>query len=178
MNRFLSEESIALHREYIRLKRLKYSIIECSVTALQGADILDIYRMKISSRDRRDALDLLSQIRLHELFFSSFSERLYPRSSLVSSTYGSEANFLNLIYKCALDLPHGFVAIYCNGGRVDVREITDHTDAFRSRVPTLALDVCEHVYFTDYGFDKERYLSSALPYLDLTRLSVTQSADG
>ncbi len=178
MNRFLSEESIALHREYIRLKRLKYSIIESSVPALRGADIRDIYRMKISLCDRRDALDLLSQIRLHELFFSSFSDRIYPRSPLIASAYGSEADFLNLIYKRAVDLPYGFVLIYLLGGRVEVREIADFTGAFRSHVPALAIDVCEHVYFTDYGFDKERYLSLALPYLDLNRLSVTQSADG
>ena len=178
MNRFLSEESIALHKEYVRQRRVKYSIIESSVEALRGAQIRDVYRLRISSRDRHDALALLTEIELHELFFSSFCERLYPRSSLVASAYGSEADFLNLIYRMALELPYGFVLIYLIGGRLEVRGLTDTQDAFRTYSPTLAIDVCEHVYFTDYGFDKARYLSTALPYLDFTRLSVSRNADG
>jgi superoxide dismutase len=174
MNRFLSEESIALHKEYVRLQRLKYSIIESAVPMLKDADVMDVYRMKMTSRDRRDALDLLSEIKLHELFFSSFSDRIYPRSPLVGSAYGSEADFLNFIYKRALALPHGFVLVYLVGDRIELREVIAPLDAFSSHTPTLALDVCEHVYFTDYGFDKERYLSLALPYLDLARLSVTR----
>lgn len=171
MERFLSEESIARHKDYVRLKRLKYSIIESSVTELKGADIKDVYRMKISPRDKSDAIDLLSEIRLHDIFFSSFSPAPYPRSQTVLHTFGSEANFLNLIFRQALFLPHGFILIYLFGGRIEVELCTDFANAFRHLTPTLALDVCEHTYFSDYGFDKERYLLAALPYLDLTRLS-------
>jgi UDP-N-acetylglucosamine--N-acetylmuramyl-(pentapeptide) pyrophosphoryl-undecaprenol N-acetylglucosamine transferase len=70
---FLSEENIDLHREYVRQKKLKYSIIEGSVPEFKGAEVKDIYRMKISARDKTDAIDLLSEITAHDIFFSSFS---------------------------------------------------------------------------------------------------------
>ena len=171
MERFLSEESIARHKDYVRLKRLKYSIIESSVTELKGAGIKDVYRMKISPRDKRDAIDLLSEIKLHEIFFSSFSPAPYPHSQTIADAYGSEANFLNFIFRQAICLPYGFILIYLFGGRIEVELCTDFANAFRHLAPTLALDVCEHTYFTDYGFDKERYLLAALPHLDLTRLT-------
>ena len=173
MKRFLSEESITYHIDYVKQKRLKYSIIESSVPMLHGADVRDIYRMKIDTRDRRDAIELLSEIRLHDVFFSSFSEPVYPRSSTVADAYGNEANFLNCVYRRCLALSHGFVLIYLLGTRIEVRGCTDYPDAFRRCDPVLAMDVCEHAYYSDYGFDKERYLLSALPYLDLTRLTAT-----
>lgn len=173
MNRFLSEESITKHSDYVRQKRLKYSIIESSVSSIKGAKISDLYCMKINSRDRRDAIDLLSEITLHDVFFSSFKAPPYSRSNLVASAYGNEANFLNHIYRTCLFLPHGFVLVYLTGDRIEVRECTDFACACRHSSPTLAIDVCEHAYFSDYGFDKEKYLLSALPYLDLTELTVT-----
>ena len=36
--------------------------------------------------------------------------------------------------------------------------------------PRLAIDLCEHAYFIEYGFDKERYLEDLLRHLDLSRL--------
>ena len=36
--------------------------------------------------------------------------------------------------------------------------------------PILAVDICEHVYFLDYGFDKERFLCRFLPYLSLSKI--------
>ena len=171
MERFLSEESISHHKDYVRVKRLKFSILESSVPMLKGAEISDVYRMKIDSRDKRDAIELLSEIKLHDVFFSSFSPIPYPRSKVVCDTYGNEANFLNFIYRQALSLPYGFVLIYCFDGKTEVRTCTDFANAFRHLAPALALDVCEHTYFTDYGFDKERYLLAALPYLDLKRLT-------
>ena len=171
MNRFLSEENINLHRDYVNVKRLKYSIIESSVPALRGAEIQDVYRMKIRERDKRDALDLLSEISAHDVFFSSFSQSQFPRSEMVRAEYGSEANFLNLLYKHAMKLPYGFVLVYLIGGRIKVLSTADFVSALRYELPLLAIDACEHSYFMDYGFDKERYLLSLLPYLDIAKLS-------
>ena len=138
---------------------------------LKGAQIRDVYRMRLAPYDKRDALELLSEIALHELFFVSFSHSPYPAADAVRRAYGSEANFLNRIYKQAMSLPYGFLLVYSFGGRIVVRECTDLRSAYYRSAPVLALDVCEHVYFSDYGFDKERYLLAALPYLDLTRLT-------
>lgn len=172
MNHFLSEENIALHREYLRQLRLKYSIFEDSIEGLKGAELRDVYRMKISQRDRSDAINFLSEIKAHEIFFSSFSGEAYPRSDTVRKAYGSEAAFLNQLYRRCLSQRFGFVFVYALKDRIIVEGFDDYEDAFRIGTPTLAIDVCEHVYFMDYGFDKERYLLSSLPYLDISKLTV------
>lgn len=171
MNEFLSEENTALHREYVRQKKLKYSIIESSIPILKGAEVKDIYRMKISTLDKADAIDLLSEIKAHDIFFSSFSSVQYPRSEMVANAYGSEANFLNHLYRRCLLQRYGFVFIYAVGDRIAVKEFSDTENAFRFGTPILSIDVCEHTYFMDYGFDKERYLLSSLPYLDISKLT-------
>ena len=172
MNHFLSEENIALHREYLRQLKLKYSILEDSVEGLKGAELRDIYRMKISQRDRSDAIGFLSEIKAHDIFFSSFSGEAYPRSDTVRKAYGSEAAFLNQLYRRCLSQKFGFVFVYAFNGGVEIEGFTDERDAFRYGTPILAIDVCEHTYFLDYGFDKERYLLSSLPYLDISKLTV------
>ena len=171
MNEFLSEENIALHKEYVRQKRLKYSIIESSIPELSGAEIRQIYRMKISARDKSDAIDLLSEIKAHDISFSSYCHTSYPRSETVARVYGSEASFLNSLYRNCLSQKYGFVFVYAFGERIEVKGFYDCKSAFRIGTPTLAIDVCEHVYFMDYGFDKERYLLSSLPYLDIAKIS-------
>ena len=170
MNEFLSEDNISLHREYLRQLKLKYSILEDSIDVLKGADVWEVHRMKISSRDKVDAINFLSEIKAHEIFFSSYSGEAYPRSDAVRNMYGSEAAFLNQLYRRCLLQTFGFVFVYALRDRILVEGFTDIKDAFRIGTPTLAIDVCEHVYFMDYGFDKERYLLSSLPYLDISKL--------
>ena len=171
MNEFLSEENIALHREYLRNKRLKYSILEGSIPALKGANVRDVLRMRLKQYDRRDALVLLPEIKVHELFFSSFSSARFPHSDLVCDGWGNEAAFLNEIFRVGMTLGCGFVCIYFSGARITVRGFVNCLDVFKFGEPLLALDVFEHAYFMDYGFDKERYLISALPYLDITKIT-------
>ena len=72
-------------------------------------------------------------------------------------------------------LPYGFVLVYRFGEKIEVRECTDFVSAQRYAAPALAIDVCEHAYFMDYGFDRERYLVSALPYLNVAELSAPLS---
>lgn len=165
---FLSEENITLHKEYIRQKRLKYSILESSLPSVRGASVGDLFRLKLDKRDRRDALLLLPEIVLHDVFFSSFSEERYVRSEPVSSIYGSEAKLLNELYRLSKDKSHGFLIID-SGGSASV--VTDYATALRFSTPKLALDLCEHAYFLDYGFDKERYLVTALSYLNLKKIT-------
>ena len=171
MNSFLSEENIASHREYVRVKKLKYSIIESYLPQLSGKGMWDIYRMKIGADDKRDAINLLSEITFHDVFFTSFSSSYYPRSLAIERLYGSEANFLNLIYRRCMSQAYGFVLLYKHRERITVESVLEYSKILNLNTPTLALDVCEHAYFMDYGFDKERYLASMLPYLNLSKLS-------
>ena len=166
---FLSEENIALHKEYVRQKRLKYSILQSSFPKLCDADVKELFGMRLSRRDRRDALALLPEIILHDVFFTSFCEEKYERSSLVASLYGSEAAYLNELYKLAKNSSVGFLII---GRGARFSAVTDYADALRYERPLLALDLCEHAYFLDYGFDRERYLVNALSQLDLKKITL------
>ena len=170
MNEFLSEENISLHREYARKKQLEMSILESSIPGLSGASLADIRRMRLTPRDRSDALLLKAETLMHSVFFSSFSNVRYPHSEYAVRAFGSEAAFLNEVYKLALAQPYGFVAVF-DTGRDIIKSVLDARDIQKAQ-PILAIDVCEHAYFADYGFDKQRYLISALPYLDITKLTL------
>lgn len=168
---FLSEENIEIHKESVRQKKLKLSIIEKSVEGIKGANIREIMRQKLKKNDRDDALALMSDIRLHEIFFSSFAENTYSSSEPVKRRYGSEASFLNELYRECMSQCFGFVCVFFLEGNVSIETAAfELHKLFYHSDPILAIDVSEHAYFLDYGFDKERYLRSALPYLDLSRL--------
>ncbi len=171
MKEFLSEENIEFHSEYVRMKRLKYSIFESSFPKLSDAKFTDIIQSKLSRCDKQEALELLSDISIHDVYFSSYSTCKFAHSSIVSELYGSEARLLNEIYECGMRLQHGFVSVYFQRGRIVVRSFVDPIDAMRFATPILAIDVCEHAYFLDYGFDKERYLIASLPYLNIAKFS-------
>ena len=36
--------------------------------------------------------------------------------------------------------------------------------------PILSIDLYEHTYFLDYGFDKKRFIRTAISYLDISSL--------
>lgn len=172
MNTFLSEENIALHSEYQRNIRLKYSIFESSFPMLIGASVRDIMRSGLSSRDKTEAVKLLVERELHNVYFSSFCDLRFSHSPFVADAYGSESAFLNEIFRLAMSLRYGFVLVHSNGENISLSTIGDYENAQRFHRPLLAIDVCEHAYFMDYAFDKERYLMNALPYLDIAKLTV------
>ena len=168
LTEFLSDGAIALHREYIRQKRLKYSIIESYLPRIKGAGVKDILRLGLTRRDRADVLALLPEITLHEIYFASFSDTRYVRSEAVSHIFGSEAAYLNHLFALTKNYDRGFLTVSRDG---TASVVTDPFDAFVRGEPILAVDLCEHAYFLDYGFDKERYLISCLSYLDLTKIT-------
>ena len=71
-----------------------------------------------------------------------------------------------------MSLNYGFVCVYLKGGGVVLKGLYDCEQLSHLGTPILAVDVCEHTYFMDYGFDKQRYLIQSLPYLNLAKLSV------
>jgi len=168
---FLSEENIQIHKESVQHKKHLLSIIEKSIEGIKSKNIRDIIKQKMSRKDKEDTLILLSDIRLHELFFSSFSDNSYSPSEPLRSMYGSEAAFLNELFSACMREDMGFVCVYYNGRKVTLSASQKELyRLFLESDPIFAVDVSEHAYFLDYGFDKERYLRSALPYLDLSRI--------
>ena len=164
---FLSEENISLHKEYVRQMRLRYSILESSIPSLSGAHVRDLYNLRLTKKDRNDALELLSDITLHDIYFSSFCEQKNVRCETVASAYGSEPAFLNHLFALAKKTKFGFLIVDGNAG---AHVVTDFISAFSNTDPVLAIDLCEHAYFMDYQFDRDSYLVNCLSYLDLTKL--------
>ena len=171
MTRFLSEDSVARHREYARNLRLKYSILQKSEIVLNSLNIREIPWQKISPDLSREAYALLAELTLHDLFFTSFTEnRLAPLTAQCRS-YKSSAELLNHLYKLAYtDTDGGFLVVYKSRGKTVVGRIFPPYRELLSQTPVLAVDLYEHCYFSDYGFDRSRYLINAMSHLDLSRL--------
>ena len=165
---FFTSESIEKHKEYLRQKKLKFSILRKSVPQIEGRSIVEIDRMQVAPDIKSEALELLYEINMHEIFFSSFySDKAYCASERIRQIYKNEAEFLNRLYRAALETEYGFILAYVYKSRVRISKgsIKDLIRGYGG--PMLAIDLCEHSYYPDYGFDKEKYLLTSLPYLKL-----------
>ena len=101
INAVISESALALHTEYLKTLRLKYSVLEKSYPILSGRSAAQIAKIsKICIKDREEAMLLQCEIKLHELYFSSFGEG-YRLSRCIKETYGSEASFLYELFSLA-----------------------------------------------------------------------------
>lgn len=170
MTEFLSEENIALHKEYLRDLSLKYSILEKSIEGIKGIRMSELPKVRCSRDELRDILKVLPEKELHEICFSSFSDKKNPSSARVREQFGTEGAFLNRLFRLGMSLDHGFVVVNRKGNRLDSLALNDYAAAFTLGSPILAIDVCEHAYFLDYGFDKPTYLVNALSFLDLSKI--------
>ena len=165
---FLSEANIKEHLSYCRTLKNKYSIIEKSYPELKGKSLEDILKMPLKRQLREEISELLYKIRAHELYFSSFSEEIRP-SSLVRKHYGSENNFVYEMKQAALDMEYGYVYVYRDyKGIPRFRTLNCLDERFVRDRPILLLDLFEHAYFADYGFNYPLYLAGAFSHIDLS----------
>ena len=170
MNLFLSDENIKKHLEHFRTFKLKYSVLEKSVTELKGMCISEVFKSNFGKEEKTEALTLLWQIKSHELFFKSFSEA--PRwNDEMKKHFSSRDKFLYDILCEANDVSGGFLYVY-KDRQQNIRIIfaDEYDGAFVKYEPMLCLDLYEHTYFADYGFNKEKFLKNALAYFDTGRL--------
>ena len=169
---FLSCHSIGSHCEYLNTLRLRLSVFEASYPCLVGADNKKIARLSLPRGEKERVLALRADILAHEVFFDSFVKcgEPCPQSGIIGEQYGSEARFLYGLMTLARD-ESGFLLIYLNRhGRAEAYAGADYRGIALRHNVKLAVDLFEHAYFTDYGFDKEKYLSKALSMLNLSRL--------
>ena len=169
MHKFLSEEAVSLHREYLNTLKLKYSVFEKSYKDIAGKSVNKIKTARVDRETKKEIIKTKLDIELHNLFFSSFSEN--PRSnSRLRDAYGSEQAFLYEVYRLALKSDGGFLVILKNRNKIDIicgrLEQLEKLDL----TPCLALDLEEHAYFLDYGFSREEYIKNALSSLDISKL--------
>ncbi len=105
-------------------------------------------------------------IHSHEMYFSSFRrERVH--GARVCRGYGSENAFAFELKEYG-DLQGAcFLYIFPLNRFPFVGFSANPKDAFRA---VLCIDLFEHAYFLDYGFDRSAYLTAALSHLDLSVL--------
>lgn len=167
---FLSARNLRMHTEYLENLRCRFSIFEKSYNGLAGGDLKSIARSHIPHTEKKAAISIKSEIILHEVYFSSFFES-GSVSQNVKKKYGSEASFLYKLYDECLD-KDGFLIVFLNkSNEPEYYAGREYCELLMSVVPCLSIDLCEHAYFYDFGFDKKRYLQSALSALDLLKLN-------
>lgn len=168
---FVSEENRKMHEEYLRKLKLEYSIYEKSYPSLLGKSPNEILRLRALSRSEREAAALKKgEILAHELYFNSYGEKNSP-SAKIREAYGSEANFLYELSQRCMSTDGGFILVCRDSrGKIAVLYGTEFYSMFSDFSPLLAVDLCEHAYFYDYGFNKKSYINSALMHLALERI--------
>lgn len=167
--RFLSDRNIEMHKEYYNTLILRYRIFEKSYPELLGRDINGIYKAKIPYYEREEAAKLYSEILSHKIYFSSFSERNLS-SERIKKEYGSVASFLYFVGEESKKISTGFLFICDSGNKISVNYSRDCERILRTEKAVLALDLCEHAYFYDYGFDREKYVLSAISHFDFDKI--------
>lgn len=170
MKNFLSEANIKRHLEHLRQTKLRYSIMEKSLLELCGKTPREIVRLNIDRDTKDEALRLLYNIKAHECFFNSFSDR---QSRISDGTFGylSCEKLLYDLYSEAIGREHCFLFILKDRHGGCKWTFSDGSDgAFISYQPLLSIDLYEHSYFLDYGFENKLYLRNALAYLNLSAL--------
>ena len=173
LSEFLSDDNLLLHHSYMKNKYLKYSILKKSREELNGVMLEDIPRLKIPRQETLEAFILLSDIESHKCYFDSFEKRK-QRCDNIRLYFGSEERLLYEIMELGKDTCEDFIYIYTQGTRAEIKA-QKASEAFLKCRPILAIDLCEHAYFLDYAFDKERYLRAALLNLNLEKLDKSMS---
>ena len=164
MYAFLSPESIAAHRTYMQQ-------IISREEALRHGQMYDDRSPEQLYRDRRrdgELYNLCAEALAHKLYFSSF----VPYAT-VSDALGRRFGGLTTLFGELWTAAHAAERFLFIGtdrrGELLVHGELGRFLARRCR-PTLALDLCEHAYFSDYGFNRDAYVRAALGHLDLGRL--------
>ena len=166
---FLSERNIELHKLYLNDLSLKYSIFEKSYSELKSASLSAISKVRIKREEREAAYMLKAEIMAHKLFFSSFQiENL--RSPILCCQFGSEAQFMYEMSNACQRCEGGFLLIYREGDKIKSFCGREYQKIMETKKPALCLDLCEHAYFYDYGFDKKSYILNALRNFDYSKL--------
>lgn len=175
MRAFLSAENISLHNDYLKSLKLRYSVLCKSAPVLKDLSLNEIWRRLPRSDVKNEAIELLSEIKAHEICFDSFTKKRVP-CKMVRERWGSESAFLFELFSAAKETKSGFLYIFSDGEvSYELRDCGGFL--FKNRLPVLAVDLFEHAYFKDYGFDRKRYLESAIFSLDLSKITESSKKD-
>ena len=171
MRCFLTEENIRKHIDYVNTLKLRLSILEKSFPQLVGVNISDLARINLPPDAKADALNLMWEIISHVAYFGSFTPE--PCKAGVAKSFGiSRERLIYDIYIMGMEKNQGFIYLFLDKcGRIKLHFACRYDGAFDKYQPILAIDICEHSYFSDYGFNKDKYLRGSLNHLDISKLS-------
>lgn len=165
MNAFLSEFALAEHKEYLFALKSRASVYSKSGIDLPSMRNRAADGSRVSYGEAKDIKELLLDIKMHEIYFNSFGASFVPCTA-VRKSFGSENNFAFELIKLSEQTKCGFACIYSDRyGRI---RFCGEKDLPENAAVHLAVDLCEHAYFRDYGFKKAEYLRAALAHLDFS----------
>ena len=167
LRKFLSERAIELHKEYVEDCRLRLSILGKSGYDIEGKSYPELLRARLGKASG-EILSLSRDVYLHEIYFDSFAEGCAPLD-VVKSRFGSLASFLYRLECEAMASDGGFLLLSRVGDEIIIGRSFGIGERLRT-TPRLAIDLDEHAYFLDYGFDKLSYVRGALSHLNTARL--------
>ena len=168
---FISEINYLKHREAEQRDALRLSVLEKQLPAIRGRSATEIARLRKLGSEGAMIAELKASLELHRVYFASFSERKNTPSNAIKHSFGSEAALLNEMYTASMRSRFGFCALVGANSGLKVCASENALDILLRGEPLLAVDLCEHVYYGDWGFDKEAYLRAALPHLWLDKIS-------
>ena len=174
---FLSRESIIKHKGFLNELKLKYSVVEKSYPAIKGLGLKEIFALPISREVKREAIELKTDIMLHETYFNSFSDNLY-KSEAVKKLFSSEAAFLYELEKEAdISFSCGFLLVYSDKfGKLGFKFSNEPWELLMKNTLILAIDLWEHAYFDDYGFDRKRYVKITSQEISTPPMKISYAA--
>ncbi len=166
-NFFLSKNSIIRHKEYLKNLNLNYSILEKSNPKLSGCSSGEILKLRIGAEEKCEAYKLKREIELHELYFKSFDMYSSPQSRK-----GAEAvRLIELFYSAKEDLKQTenpkFLCFYINRHGEIAYNIVESYSSPPLYGEFAAIDLFEHAYIFDYGYNREKYLEEAFRFINL-----------
>ncbi|MBR2351204.1 MAG: hypothetical protein IKA67_04160 [Clostridia bacterium] len=165
---FLSERNLQLHSEYLENCRMRLSILEKSGYSIGGKSYPELFRARLGGA-RDEILPFAREVYLHELYFDSFG-MVGECAECLKSSYRSVAGFLYELECAAMAADGGFLLVTRGKSGVSISHNTGITSRLCAE-PRLAIDLAEHAYFLDYGFDKLSYVRAALSRLRLSKLN-------
>lgn len=163
---FISEGALKRHRDHATSLCLREQVLRKGPPR-DDRTLIELYRRR-TREDTRALYEEAVASASHTLYFSSFC--VYPSVGDAFCRFcGGLTSFFHRLCEEAA-AAHAFLYIGTDrGGRLHTAE--DIGSFLRQGcLPTLALDVCEHAYFLDYGFDRTSYIRAAVGHLDVGRL--------
>lgn len=167
---FVSERNYLMHKDAAGKDALRLGVLLRSVPKSVADDVGKLMRMRVTGMDMRSVSELKASVVLHKVFFDSFRDGRFSPSEAVRQHFGSEAALRSMMLREAMQKPRGFVALLLSRKKPLVLASESALDILLRGTPLLAIDISEHAYYGDWGFDKEGYLKAAISRLDLSAL--------